>query len=67
MTAPGEIIRVQIDDTFETERPTMNMRFKGGRLQQQFEVTVWRYNYVPMVERMYGAWRDVPSVPEDAE
>lgn len=48
--------------SYTTKEPTMNLRFKGGRLQQMFIVRDYE-NRLP--RRAAEEWRDVPEVPAD--
>ena len=49
-------------------RPLPEMRWRAGRLQQQWLVEVRRYSreHGPSINVRYE-WRDVPEVPADAE
>ena len=48
----------------EIEYPTANLRFKGGRLQQAFNINTWRHG----METLHRVdWRDVPSVTDDTK
>lgn len=45
-----------------SETPTTTLRFKAGRLQQEWKIT--RYAQKGAIASTHFEWRDVPEVPD---